>query len=66
MRFPSLIAVIPAVAMLNCGLAVAQLDQTSANYWMPACRDAASTNFYGAIAGSPRLFTSLRWASALE
>src|SRR6516164_3861874 len=47
MRFPSLIAVIPAAAMLNCGLAVAQLDQTSANYWMPACRDAASTNFYG-------------------
>jgi hypothetical protein len=52
MRLLSLIAV-AAAAMLNRGLAVAEPDQTSASYWMPACRDAASSNFYGDSSGEP-------------
>jgi Rap1a immunity proteins len=52
-RLLSLIAVMPAAAMLNCALAVAEPDQTSANYWMPACRDAASLNLYGDNSGEP-------------
>ena len=51
MRLLSLIAA--AAAMLNCGLAVAESDKTSASYWMPACRDAASSNFYGDNSGEP-------------
>ncbi len=51
MRLLSLI--VAAAAMLNCGPAVAEPDQTSANYWMPACRDAASSNFYGENSGEP-------------
>jgi hypothetical protein len=31
--------------VLNCGVAVAQPEQISANYWIPACRDLASLNF---------------------
>jgi hypothetical protein len=52
MRLLSLIAV-AAAALLNCRLAVAEPDQTSASYWMPACRDAASSNFYSDNSGEP-------------
>ena len=31
-----------AVIIFNCGVAVAEPNQTSANYIMPGCRDAAS------------------------
>ena len=33
--------VLIAAMMLNCGAAFAEPDQASANYMMPACRDAA-------------------------
>jgi hypothetical protein len=53
MRLLSWMAVLQAVFLLNCGLAVAQQDQTAASYWMPACHDAASSNFYGDSSGEP-------------
>jgi hypothetical protein len=34
-----------AAVVLNCGAAFAEQDRASANYMMPACRDAASGNF---------------------
>jgi hypothetical protein len=34
-----------AAVVLNCGAAFAEQDQASANYMMPACRDAASGIF---------------------
>jgi Rap1a immunity proteins len=40
-RLPVLIALIVAM-ILNCGVTVAQPNQTSADYVMPGCRDAAS------------------------
>ena len=40
-RLPVLIALIAAM-MLNCGVVVAGPNQTSADYVMPGCRDAAS------------------------
>jgi hypothetical protein len=40
-RLPVLIALIPAM-MFNCGVVVAEPNQTSADYVMPGCRDAAS------------------------
>ena len=44
MRFVMLAVGFVAVLMLNCGVAVAQPDMTSANFMMPACRDVASGN----------------------
>jgi hypothetical protein len=44
MRFIMLAVGFVAVLTLNCGVAVAQLDMTSANFMMPACRDVASGN----------------------
>jgi hypothetical protein len=42
-RLPVLGAIALIVAMIsNCGVAVAEPDQTSADYVMPGCRDAAS------------------------
>ncbi len=41
MRFSLLIAAMLAV-MPSYGVAVAQPDRTSANYWMQGCRDAAA------------------------
>jgi hypothetical protein len=42
-RLPLLGAIAPIVAMiLNCGAAVAEPNQSSADYIMPGCRDAAS------------------------
>ena len=42
-RLPMLGAIAVIVAMtLNCGAAVAEPNQTSADYVMPGCRDAAS------------------------
>ena len=42
-RLPVLSAIVLIVAMIfNCGVAVAGPTQTSADYLMPGCRDAAS------------------------
>jgi hypothetical protein len=42
-RLPVLGAIALIVAMIfNCGVAVAEPNQTSADYVMPGCRDAAS------------------------
>src|SRR6516165_9458749 len=41
-RLPVLSAIALIVAMFNCGAAVAEPTQTSAEYLMPGCRDAAS------------------------
>jgi len=41
-RLPVLSAIALIVAMFNCGAAVAEPTQTSADYLMPGCRDAAS------------------------
>ena len=42
-RLPVLGAIAVIVALIfNCGVAVAEPDQTSADYIMPGCRDAAS------------------------
>ncbi len=43
MRSFSLIGAI--LAVMNCGPAVAQPDPKSANYYMPACRDVALSNY---------------------
>ena len=40
-RLPVLIALIVAM-IFNCGVTVAEPNQTSADYVMPGCRDAAS------------------------
>ena len=41
-----------AVMIFNCGVAVAEPDQTSADYIMPGCRDAASLMIFSRVGES--------------
>jgi Rap1a immunity proteins len=52
-RLPVLGAIALIVAMIfNCGIAVAEPNQTSADYVMPGCRDAASLITFSNVAES--------------
>ena len=52
-RLPVLSAIALIVAMiLDCGIAVAEPNQTSADYVMPGCRDAASLITFSSVGES--------------
>jgi hypothetical protein len=59
-RLPVLIALIVAM-IFNCGVTVAEPNQTSADYVMPGCRDAASLITFSNVGESEEQVS--RWAS---